>query len=80
MLGGGIGCYDLDVVSDAQAREFVDSVPERVIFVERSMSGRGVHVFVEAAEGPGSVRRSGPFSVERYTVARFIRVTGEVFA
>lgn len=72
MLGGGLGCYDLDHVTDDDARAFVATVPERVVFVERSLSGAGVHVFIEAPEGPGT-RRPG---VERYTRARFIRTTG----
>lgn len=76
MLGGGLGCYDLDHVSDAEARAFLASVPERVLWVERSVSGAGVHVFVVAPEAPGWRRRVGGVSVERYTRARFIRVTG----
>lgn len=75
MLGGGLGCYDLDHITDADARSFIASIPEHVLWIERSMSGSGVHVFVEASEGPGR-RRGG---VERYTRARFIRVTGVLF-
>ena len=77
MLGGGLGCYDLDGCFDesgrlsSSARDFVRSIPEPVLMVELSMSGRGLHVFVEASEGPGS-RRGG---VERYTKSRFIRTT-----
>ena len=77
MLGGGLGCYDLDGCFDgsgrlsSSVREFVGSIPEPVLFVERSMSGRGLHVFVEAPEGPG-YRRGG---VERYVKSRFIRTT-----
>ena len=76
MLGHGLGCYDLDDVSDAQAREFAASIPERVVFAERSMSGAGVHLFIEAPEAPGSRRLIEGISVERYTRARFIRTTG----
>lgn len=72
MLGGGLGCYDLDHVSDAEMREFVVNVSEPVIFVERSMSGTGFHVFIEAEEARGW-KRGG---VERYTRERFIRMTG----
>lgn len=72
MLGGGIGCYDLDHVSDADARDFLSTVSEPVLFVERSMSGEGVHIFVEADESKGWRRGN----VERYTRERFIRMTG----
>lgn len=77
MLGDGLGCYDLDHVSDEQARSFLASVPERVIFTERSTSGNGVHIFVEASPGRGSRRIVDGLRVERYTTGRFIRMTGE---
>lgn len=76
MLGDGLGCYDLDHVTDDEARIFLAEIPERAIFVERSMSGRGVHVFIEAPESPGWKRTIGGLSVERYTRWRFIRMTG----
>lgn len=72
MLGGGIGCYDLDHVSDAEARTIVRDIPERILFIERSLSGEGVHVFVEAHEERGWKRGN----VERYSRERFIRMTG----
>ncbi len=75
MLGGGLGCYDLDHFTDEQARAFIATIPEPVLFVERSMSGTGIHVFIKAPEGPGR-RRDG---IERYTRARFIRTTGVRF-
>lgn len=77
MLGRGIGCYDLDDVSVADALAFVSTIPERVLFVERSVSGNGVHVFVEASESPGWKRTIGNLYVERYTMGRFIRMTGD---
>lgn len=79
MLGGGLGCYDLDHVTDAQARTFITTIPEPIVFAERSMSGRGVHVFVKADESPGTRRVIDGLHVERYTRARFIRVTGSRF-
>lgn len=73
MLGGGLGCYDLDHVTLEQLRAFVAGVAEPILFIERSMSGDGFHVFVEAEEGPG---RRTP-GLERYTRDRFIRMTGD---
>lgn len=77
MLGYGLGCYDLDHVTDEQARKFAATILEPVVFAERSMSGNGVHIFVEAPESAGWKRTIDGISVERYTKARFIRVTGD---
>ena len=76
MLGGGLGCYDFDNCFiggrlDPLTRGVIDSIPEKILLVERSVSGRGLHVFVEARESRGS-RSAG---VERYTRGRFIRMT-----
>ena len=76
MLGGGLGCYDMDHVTDEQARTFARTIPEPVVFVERSISGNGVHIFVQAPESRGWRKSVNGISVERYTRARFIRVTG----
>ena len=78
MLGGGLACYDLDHCLDGGtlapwAAEVLASV-ESPLWVERSMSGTGLHVFVNAPEGPG---RRGRF--EFYSRARFIAVTGDRF-
>lgn len=75
MLGGGLGCYDFDHLSDSFIRAYLATIPERILFAERSMSGDGVHVFIEAPEAKGWKRRG----VERYTRARFIRTTGDRF-
>lgn len=77
MLGGGLGCYDLDHVSDEQVRAFARAVPERILLVERSMSGEGAHIFVVAPEDRGWRRTVDGLSVERYTRERFIRTTLE---
>lgn len=79
MLGGGIGCWDLDgclvdgVLSD-EARGILEAADP--IWVEVSMSGKGLHVFVRAEEAPG-FRRGG---VEFYSRSRFIAVTGQRYA
>lgn len=75
MLGDGLGCYDLDHMDDRAAREFIAAIPESVVYAERSVSGKGMHVFIDAVEGPG-YRHAG---VERYTRGRFIRMTGVRF-
>lgn len=85
MLGGGLGCYDLDhcLVGGhlkPWARGVLDSIPERVIYAEVSQSGEGAHVFVAASEGPGSRTPVEDGGVERYTRARFIRTTGRTFS
>lgn len=79
MLGQGLGCYDLDDVTDVQARAFVGRIVEPIIYAERSASGRGVHIFVEAPESKGSRTEVDGVSVERYTRARFIKTTGAIF-
>lgn len=80
MVGGGVGCIDLDGCLDEDGR-LVGEVARRVLdanpggYVEVSMSGRGLHLFGLLDEGPG-VRRPG---VEVYSRARFIRVTGRTW-
>lgn len=83
VLGDGIGCYDLDHcltggVPDSWVLEFIASIPERVIFAEVSQGGDGVHLFVEAQEGPGRKIRDGR-NIERYTAGRYIAMTGKSF-
>lgn len=80
MLGGGLGCHDLDhALEDGElkpwARSVLDCITEPVLFTEVSMSGEGLHVFVEAPEGPGSKRPVGDGGHEFYSRARFIRTT-----
>lgn len=79
MLGDGLACWDLDHCLDGStvapwARAVLDSI-ESPVWVERSLSGDGLHVFVLAGEEPGT-RRDG---VEFYSWARFIAVTGDRF-
>ena len=80
MLGGGLACLDLDHCFDDRgrlagwARVEVEKIAAP-LWVERSLSGDGLHVFYEAPEAPGT-RRGG---VEVYSRARFIAVTGDRF-
>ena len=81
MLGGGhLGCHDLDHaledgVLKPWARSVLDGITEPVLFVEVSVSGDGLHVFVEAPEGPGRKRQVGDGGHEFYSRGRFIRTT-----
>lgn len=81
ILGDGIGCVDLDHCFDGGkladwAAECIASITEPIIFAERSQSGDGVHVFIEAPEAPGRKIRDGR-NIERYTAGRYIAVTGD---
>lgn len=79
MLGDGLGCWDFDhcftegsLSSDVEERlSSIDSP----LWIERSISGTGLHVFVKAPEAKGR-KRAG---VEFYSRSRFIRVTGQRF-
>lgn len=79
MLGAGFACIDLDYCLNQRGRpypwaqEIIKSAPGA--YVERSVSGRGLHIFGLLPEGPG--KRVG--RVEYYSTARFIRMTGKVY-
>lgn len=81
MLGGGVGCIDLDgclvdgVLAD-WARVILGRCPPT--YVEVSMSGTGLHVFGLLSEGPGRGQRAGD-GVEFYSTARFMAVSGDPF-
>lgn len=84
VLGGGVGAYDLDhCITDGAvapwAVEFIHGIPEPVLYMERSMSGSGLHVFIEAPEGAGRKIRDGR-NIERYTKGRYIAFTGDTFS
>ena len=78
--GSGLGCYDFDNCFDGgvlkpAVREFIAGIAYPIVYVERSMSGNGLHVFVEAEKQRG-FRRDG---VEFYSWGRFIRMTLDSF-
>lgn len=78
MLGDGLACWDLDGVIDADGRLHADAVEvlKRVgsdaLWVERSMSGRGLHVFVRGRGSSWVTDR-----VSYFSHSRFIAVTGD---
>lgn len=79
MLGGGIGCIDIDHCINPDGT--LTETAQRILasnpgaWVERSVSGTGLHVFGLLPEQPG--RKHDGFEV--YSTGRFIRCTGEVF-
>ena len=78
-IGGGLACIDLDHCFDDAgallpwASSAIKSV--QPVFIERSMSGDGVHVFHE--QEPVKYRRDvfGDGQVEWFSHSRFIRCT-----
>lgn len=84
MLGGGLVCIDLDRAFRPDGT--LTSIAERVLgacpgaWVETSVSGQGLHVFGTGFERPGrKVDTEEGTSVELYSRARFIRVTGHTY-
>lgn len=79
MLGDGLACWDLDDVINPdgslhpEAAEVLTAVVDP-IWVERSKSGRGLHVFVRG-NGPSHAGKH----VSYYAWGRFIVVTGNRF-
>lgn len=81
VLGDGLGCIDLDGcivdgVVAPWAQAIVDEHRAEAALVERSMSGRGLHIFLAMDEGPGSRIRDGR-NIETYSRGRYIAVTGD---
>lgn len=82
VLGEGIGCLDLDHClvdgkPTAECEAFLATLPDT--YIEVSPSGDGLHVWGFLPEGPGTRRVVGGVSVERYSVGRYITVTGRRF-
>ena len=82
-MGQGLGVIDIDhCLTDSGlikpwGRDVLRGIKEPVVFVEVSKSGRGLHVFIIAAEAPGRCERMGDGAVERYTRDRFVVTTGD---
>ncbi|WP_147433594.1 DNA primase [Galactobacter caseinivorans] len=77
MLGGGLGCYDLDgCLIDGhltdEARRIIDTITAPILFTEVSVSGRGLHIFTAEPESKAAQGAWGG----HYSFGRFIRTTG----
>ena len=78
--GSGLGCFDFDNCFDngelkPAVRDFIAGIACPIVYVERSVSGNGLHVFVEAEKQRG-FRSDG---VEFHSWGRFIRMTLDSF-
>lgn len=85
MLGDGLACLDLDdcFLADGAltdwAAEAIGTVTDP-LWVERSVSGGGLHVFFESPARPASKSgMPGGGSIEFYYESRFILVTGDAY-
>lgn len=83
VLGSGIGCIDLDHclvkgMPSLACRAMLDRLPGT--YIEVSPSGDGLHIWGLLPEGPGRryVADDG-LSIERYSVGRYMTVTGRTF-
>ena len=82
VLGDGLGCIDLDKCIDGGklapwAREIVDEHRDAAVFIEESMSGTGLHIFLPMVEAKGSRVRDGERKIEIYSRERYVAVTGK---
>lgn len=78
VTGSGVACFDFDDCLDERGRllpHAVDVVSARLdgcIRLERSRSGRGLHVWLEASEAPGWRRTIDGQKVERYAGGQYV--------
>ena len=82
MLGGGLGCWDLDgcliggQLTD-EARQIIDATAAPILFTEVSVSGRGLHVFTAEPESKAAQGAwGGHYSFGRFILTTGIRFTG----
>ena len=68
-------CFQPDGSLDGRARELVDSIEG---YVERSLSGKGVHIVTLADKAYGNPK-SPDGKVEVFTSAMYLAMTGDVF-
>lgn len=83
VLGGGIGCIDLDHCLDehgaptAAAERFLANYPGH--WIEISPSGDGLHIWGTLPSQPGRRRIIDELHVETYSRDRYMTVTGHTF-
>ena len=83
MGGSGITCIDLDHHLDEYgkpselAQKFIDAA--QGTYIEKSVSGRGLHIFYAGNRPDGYQNRNIGLDLETYDSARFMSMTGNLY-
>ena len=83
VLGGGIGCIDIDDCFDEFGLNLIGHTVLRALpgrtWTEISPSGKGLHVWGLLDEGPGKVQKLYGYKsrIEVYSRDRYITITGQ---
>lgn len=83
MSGSGMTCIDLDHHLDengkpsALAQQFIDAA--QGTYIEKSVSGRGLHIFYAGNRPDGYQNRNIGLDLETYDSARFMSMTGNLY-
>lgn len=83
MSGSGITCIDLDHHIDENgkpselAQKFINAA--QGTYIERSVSGRGLHVFYAGSRPDGYRNRNDDINLETYDNVRFMSMTGDIY-
>lgn len=83
MSGSGMTCIDLDRHLDENgkpselAQKFIDAA--QGTYIEKSVSGRGLHIFYAGERPDGYQNRNIELDLETYDSARFMSMTGNLY-
>lgn len=83
MSGSGMTCIDLDHHIDENgkpsklAQKFIDAA--QGTYIEKSVSGRGLHIFYAGERPNGYQNRNIELDLETYDSARFMSMTGNLY-
>lgn len=83
MSGSGMTCIDLDHHLDENgkpselAQKFIDAA--QGTYIEKSVSGRGLHIFYAGARPDGYQNRNIELDIETYDSVRFMSMTGNLY-
>lgn len=83
MSGSGMTCIDLDHHIDESgkpselAQKFIDA--SQGTYIEKSVSGRGLHIFYAGERPDGYQNRNIELDLETYDSGRFISMTGDLY-